>query len=278
MNIQNNLRKYGGYFANFSHKFNHINLINAINSPKTSEEKIILSLIFKICPKITVIKKLGTKNKGLFSKLIFLIFFIFSEVNIEKNMIAKPMTKGISSEFSTKNRPKNTPKKQNIYDIKFLLLFFLKILYNLVLNILYRSEAMFKRGIFLSGLLLFSSSTAYAVTSDNDPSKVVPRPGGDAVTVIPKVCRGLSNLGEALAIGTLATILSRNFKIGTQVGWTVAGGLVGDGLPTKYICTWQYRVYNDADKRWHLYQTLVNYKDGTYKTPVRTSYYRLGYY
>lgn len=137
---------------------------------------------------------------------------------------------------------------------------------------------MIKRSILLSTLLLMSSQTALAQTSPTEPSKVVVSPGGDAVTVIPKTCRTLNSTAEGYAIGVISTILTSGYSLGVQVAASIGGTFVGSHLPSRYICTWQYRVYNDSDKRWHLYQTIVSYKNSNYTTPLKTQYYRLGYY
>lgn len=137
---------------------------------------------------------------------------------------------------------------------------------------------MIKRITLASSILLLSSTTAFATTTVTEPNKVVVSPGGDAVTVIPKKCRTLTYTNEGYAVGVLTTFLTQGFNVYYAAAAGFATSFTMNQLPSRYICAWQYRVYNDSDNRWHLYQTIVSYKYSNYTTPLRTQYYRLGYY
>lgn len=123
-------------------------------------------------------------------------------------------------------------------------------------------------------------TTAQAIEPDATSNSVVrPGPGGDAVTVIPKKCMTFVNKPNKYVATTLTTILVRNFKLGSQIASGLASIAAADAAQkTSYVCTWQYRRYNDTYNRWQLYQTIVHYKYSNYTSPINTQVQRLGFY
>ncbi|ARQ07026.1 SH3 domain-containing protein [Macrococcoides canis] len=125
--------------------------------------------------------------------------------------------------------------------------------------------------------LLMVMVLSFGVLFPSHEAKAVDvRPGPDSHIVSPKKCSVYSNKNLITVKSAIVDVASSKFKIKKQLVIQMVDKLLLSSTKKNYVCVWTYKAYNDKGyKGWYLYGTIVNYTDGTYKTPKKVQTYQI---